>query len=146
MYRQIWVDAFIKYNTPLTSSSAVERLFSMGAAIFRAKRARLASRNFQRLVFLKGNLDSLKCQGVAQDDFDHMTSMLSKQIGFRPTNIFKLSFIFLVLLFLVSLIVIWKAFLRLHALPLKKFPKILEINVTARFEILEKMSVSWIIL
>ena len=37
MYRQIWVDVFIKYNTPLQSYYAVEQLFSMGAASLTAK-------------------------------------------------------------------------------------------------------------
>ena len=62
MYRQSWVDVFIKCNTPLPNSAAVKRLFSMGAAILTAKRASLTSRNFQGLVFLKGNLNSLKWQ------------------------------------------------------------------------------------
>ena len=46
MYRQIWVDVFAKYNTPLPSFVAVEQLLSMGAAILTAKRASLMSRNF----------------------------------------------------------------------------------------------------
>ena len=46
MYRQIWADVFIKRNTPLPSSFAVERLFSLGAAILAAKRVSLTSRNF----------------------------------------------------------------------------------------------------
>ena len=37
MYRHIWVDVFIKYNTPLQSSSAVERLFFMSATSLTAK-------------------------------------------------------------------------------------------------------------
>ena len=37
MYRQIWVDVFLKYNTLSSSSSAVERLFFRGAAILTAK-------------------------------------------------------------------------------------------------------------
>ena len=79
MYRQILVDVFIKYNTPLRSSAAVEQLlFSVGAAILTAKRASLTSRNFQRLVFLMGNLGFLKWQRVARDDFDDKPSTSSK--------------------------------------------------------------------
>ena len=39
MYRQIWVDVFLKYSTTPshTSSSVVARLFSKGAAILTAK-------------------------------------------------------------------------------------------------------------
>ena len=59
-YRSVWVSLFIKYNTPLPSSAAVERLFSLGSVILTAKRASLTSENFQRLVFLKGNLEFLK--------------------------------------------------------------------------------------
>ena len=66
------VDVFIKYNTPLSSSAAVERLFSMGSNILTAKRASLMSRNLQRFVFLKGKMDVLKWQKVAQDKIDVM--------------------------------------------------------------------------
>ena len=59
-FRQIRVDVFIKYNILLPGSAAVKRLFSMGAANLAAKRACLTSKNFQRLIFLKGNLDFLK--------------------------------------------------------------------------------------
>ena len=37
MYRQSWTEVFIKYNTPLTISFAVELLFFMGPAILAAK-------------------------------------------------------------------------------------------------------------
>ena len=37
MYRQIWVDVFLKYNSLSPRSSFVERLFSRGAAILTAK-------------------------------------------------------------------------------------------------------------
>ena len=37
MYRQIWVDVFLKRNTLSPSSHTVERLFPRGAAIFTAK-------------------------------------------------------------------------------------------------------------
>ena len=86
MYRQIWVDVFIKYNTSLPSSAAMEQVFFIDAAIPTAKRANLTSRNFPL--------------HVAQDDFDDMPSKSSKQIGCRPTKIFylSLSFEFLALL------------------------------------------------
>ena len=66
---------FMKYNTPLRSFFAVERLFSMGAAILAAKWVSLTSKNFQRLVFLKENLVG---KGFAQDDFDDMPSTSRK--------------------------------------------------------------------
>ena len=50
---------FIKYNTPLTSYAAVERLFSVGGDVLMPKRVSLSATNFERLVFLKGNMDLL---------------------------------------------------------------------------------------
>ena len=48
-------NVFIRYNTPLPSSAAVERMFFTGGDILRAKRSSLASYRFEHLVFLKGN-------------------------------------------------------------------------------------------
>ena len=58
--RNAWVKAFIMYNTTVPSSAAVERLFSIGSDILRPKRTRLSSKNFEILVFLKGNQNCLK--------------------------------------------------------------------------------------
>ena len=56
---QAWVDVFIKYNTPLPSSASVERLFSVGSDVIGPKRASLSATNFERPVFLMGNMDHL---------------------------------------------------------------------------------------
>ena len=58
IYRQIWVDVFLKYNTLSPSFSAAEQLFPRGAAILTAKRVGLRSRNFQsglriRSIFIR---------------------------------------------------------------------------------------------
>ncbi|KAG0717289.1 hypothetical protein GWK47_054749 [Chionoecetes opilio] len=58
--RAAWVDVFVKYNTAIASCAAVERLFSQGADIMKAKRASLTSDNVERLLFMKGNMDLLK--------------------------------------------------------------------------------------
>ncbi|KAG0716356.1 hypothetical protein GWK47_009917 [Chionoecetes opilio] len=51
--RAAWgVDVFVKYNTAIDSYAAVERLFSQGSDIMKAKRASLTSDNFERLVGL----------------------------------------------------------------------------------------------
>ena len=49
------VPHFISYNTPIPSSAAVERLFSLGKDILKPKRAGLSDNHFEMLVFLKGN-------------------------------------------------------------------------------------------
>ena len=77
MYRQIWVDVLM-YNILSPSSSAVERLFPRGATIFTAKWVGLRSKNFQRLVLVKENLDFLKWQRVALDGFDDMPTTFSR--------------------------------------------------------------------
>jgi hypothetical protein len=47
---------FVKYNTPVPSSAAVERFFSIGKDILRPKRASLSDDNFNMLMFRKGNM------------------------------------------------------------------------------------------
>lgn len=59
LHRVAWLDMFLKYNTPLPSSAAVERLFSSGSDILRPKRSNLTADNFEKLVFIKGNLPLL---------------------------------------------------------------------------------------
>ena len=78
MYRQIWVDVFLKHNTLSLNSSAVKQLFPQGAAILTAKWVGLRSRNFQQTVFVKENLNFLKWQKVAQDDFHDTPGTFSK--------------------------------------------------------------------
>ncbi|KAG0725579.1 hypothetical protein GWK47_038374 [Chionoecetes opilio] len=67
--RAAWVDVFVKYNTAIPSSAAVERLFSQGADIMKAKRASLTSKYFERLVFMKGNMDLLNME-LSPEDYE----------------------------------------------------------------------------
>ncbi|CAG9788837.1 unnamed protein product [Diatraea saccharalis] len=53
---QIFINLFIKYNTAIPSSAAVERLFSTGKDILTPKRASLSDENFNMLMFMKGNM------------------------------------------------------------------------------------------
>ncbi|KAG0727318.1 hypothetical protein GWK47_034902 [Chionoecetes opilio] len=66
-HRQIWVDLLIRYNTPVPSSAAVERLFSMDSDVMRPKRSSLTAKNFEKLVFLKGNMNLLKGRWELED-------------------------------------------------------------------------------
>ncbi|KAG0716070.1 hypothetical protein GWK47_010500 [Chionoecetes opilio] len=66
-YRAAWVDVFVKYNTAIPTSAAVERLFSQGSDIMKAKAASLTSDNFERFVFMKGNMDLLNLE-LSQED------------------------------------------------------------------------------
>lgn len=50
------IKLFTKYNTPIPSSAAVERLFSIGKEILRARRCQLSDDMFERLMFMKSNL------------------------------------------------------------------------------------------
>ena len=47
---------FTKYNTPIPSSAAVERLFSIGKEILRERRCQLSDNMFEQLIFMKSNL------------------------------------------------------------------------------------------
>ncbi|KAG0715648.1 hypothetical protein GWK47_011456 [Chionoecetes opilio] len=61
------VDVFVEYNTAIPSSAAVERLFSQGSDIMKVKRVSLTSDNFDRLVFIKGNMDLLNMELSPED-------------------------------------------------------------------------------
>ncbi|KAG0715543.1 hypothetical protein GWK47_011723 [Chionoecetes opilio] len=67
LYRTAWVDVFVKYNTAIPRSAAVERLFSQGSDIMKVKSANLTSNNFERLVLMKGNMDMLNVE-LSQED------------------------------------------------------------------------------
>ena len=62
------MDMFIKYNTPLASSAAVERLFSQGSDILRPKRASMASSNFEKFIFMKGNMTLFRMKEKSDDE------------------------------------------------------------------------------
>jgi hypothetical protein len=55
MNEKVLIKLFIKYNTAVPSSAAVERVFSMGKDILRAKRASLSDETFEMLMFMRGN-------------------------------------------------------------------------------------------
>jgi hypothetical protein len=52
---QILIDLFCQTNTGVVSSAAVERFFSQGKDTLRAKRSNLSDKNFESLMFLRGN-------------------------------------------------------------------------------------------
>ncbi len=54
---------FVKYNTAVPSSAAVERFFSLGKDILRAKRARLSDKNLEMMMFMRGNRHHLQSVG-----------------------------------------------------------------------------------
>ena len=51
------LEIYLKYNTVLSSSAPVERLFSSGGKILTASRNKLSDENFETLLFLKKNKD-----------------------------------------------------------------------------------------
>ena len=46
-------ELFVKYNTAIPFSAAVERLFSLGKDVLKPKRSGLSDEHFEMLVFLK---------------------------------------------------------------------------------------------
>lgn len=46
---------FLQYNTPIPSSAAVERLFSVGKDVLRPKRTSMTDANFNKVMFLQTN-------------------------------------------------------------------------------------------
>jgi hypothetical protein len=48
-----FLEIFVEYNTPIPSSAAVERMFSLGKDILKPKRSSLSDVHFEMLVFLK---------------------------------------------------------------------------------------------
>ena len=60
MSDKILAKLFIRYNTAVPSSAAVERFFSQGKDILKAKRASLSDETFEMLMFLRGTKHHLK--------------------------------------------------------------------------------------
>ena len=54
-HRRAWIEVFLKCNTGIPSSVAIERVFSVGSDVMKPKRATLSSENFERLVFIREN-------------------------------------------------------------------------------------------
>jgi len=48
-------EVFIKYNNALPSRVSVERVFSVGSAVFTKKRGRTNDENFEKVKLLKCN-------------------------------------------------------------------------------------------
>lgn len=46
---------FVKFNTPLNSSGAIERIFNFAGILNDAKRGSITPSNFSSCMFLKGN-------------------------------------------------------------------------------------------
>jgi hypothetical protein len=53
--KPVLMSLFVKYNTAIPSSAAVERFFSIGKNILRPQRCALSDSNFNTLMFLTGN-------------------------------------------------------------------------------------------
>ncbi|KAF2353120.1 Ribonuclease H-like domain [Trinorchestia longiramus] len=53
---KVLIELFLRYNTAMPCSAAVECLFSFDKAIIRAQRSSLSDENFNMLMFTKGNM------------------------------------------------------------------------------------------
>ena len=53
--RRAGIEDFLKYNTGIPSSAAIERVFFVGSHVMKPKRATLSSENFEQLVFIREN-------------------------------------------------------------------------------------------
>ena len=49
-------DLFLRFNTQIPSSAAVERMFSMEKDVLEPKRSKMSDQHFEKLVFLRGSL------------------------------------------------------------------------------------------
>ncbi|KAG0727159.1 hypothetical protein GWK47_035241 [Chionoecetes opilio] len=52
----------------VSRSAPVERLFSMGSDVLRAKRSSLTAKNFEMLIFMKGNLKMLNMRKLKRQE------------------------------------------------------------------------------
>jgi len=59
--RQILIDLFIQFNTPVPSSAGVERLFSQAGDILRPKRISLGDDRFHQLMFMRNVIYTVVC-------------------------------------------------------------------------------------
>ncbi|KAG0712925.1 hypothetical protein GWK47_017346 [Chionoecetes opilio] len=57
-----WVDEFVKYNTAIPSSAAVKSVIPWVGHHEGQESEYMTSDNFERLVFMKGNMDLLKME------------------------------------------------------------------------------------
>ena len=55
-----WLQKFKRFNTAISSSAAVERLFAVDSDILRSKRSTMTKKNFEKVVLLRENKKCLK--------------------------------------------------------------------------------------
>ena len=58
--RDMWLQKFKRFNTSISSSAAVERLFAVGSDILRSKRSSMTKQKFEKFVLLRENKKCLK--------------------------------------------------------------------------------------
>ena len=69
-HREAWVELFIKYNTPIPSSAAAEKMFISAGDILRARRSSMTANNFEELVFMRGNMELIGLEEEEEEDED----------------------------------------------------------------------------